>query len=81
MPSLRAQVEHNKLNEDGEMNIESALEELANRGQGLTIDFRRSDTNWPNPWRLTLYSSKKHKTVDYFDSFDSLQSYIFELIK
>lgn len=39
------------------------FEELANlavRFQGLTLEYRRQGTDWPQAWRIQTYRAKQH---------------------
>lgn len=41
-----------------------ALEQLARLGErfhGVSLEFRRSGTPWPAPWRATLHASKNER--------------------
>jgi hypothetical protein len=52
------------------------ITDLAKRFNGLSIDFRRTETNWPKPWRLKVYSCKdsndQYRIEEYFESLDDL---------
>lgn len=38
-----------------------ALQALGGRFHGVTLDFRRSGTDWPSPWRVRLVSTKNER--------------------
>lgn len=37
------------------------LQTLGGRFNGITLDFRRSGTDWPAPWRVRLVSTKNER--------------------
>ena len=43
------------------MNIHDNLEELVRRFHGIDIQYRRSGTDWPKPWRVRLIATKNER--------------------